>query len=286
MASFTEPLYALPIVLDGTETLTVTMGGGSTTSSFVATMTAGTYYQHDDSFGDQVASDLDDDDDHAGASWAFSTAGSGLSWRGVLARTSGQSGDNISQIVVSEGLRKALGWPSTTLTTSNGIANAAPNTTITGEYQLGHLWLPRQIQTYRDALPQRLVAVSETPAGGASVDSYGGHTKWMHEIHWVPAALVKRDFAADSQYVAAVSGLQAGDNTAPLETWWELLGTLAGGTPPAIKYAPDSANPTTDVETLYFQDAEQLAELANVAQKQNDAPLLYRVTLRLTEVAS
>ena len=283
--AFTQPAYSLPIVLDGTETIVVEITG--TSGNFTATLTDGTYYNHADAFIDQVATDLTTADDAANAgspAWTAQVVGSGLTFRIELTRSNGSAGDTVaSMTVTADNLRRALGWSALAITPTGGGTGEIDNvpgddTTVTTFYQRGYVWLPRTILT-RDHRPgQALIASARTPAGKASVDRYGGFRRFHHVIGFVHGASVYVDKAADSGFSGNISGMTAGDNILPLETWWELAGTGAGGTPPTIKYLPDASVTGTTVDMM-ITDSEWLGDMDNVAKEINESPLLYEVTI-------
>jgi len=280
--AFTQPAYSLPIVLDGTETIVVAITG--TDTGFTATLTAGTYYNHADAFIDQVATDLQTADvaaNGAGSTWTAQAVATGLTFRIELTRGGGAAGDQVDTMTVTaDNLRRALGWSALAITPATGEVVNAPgdNTVVTTMYQRGYVWLPRVILT-RDHRPgQALIASARTPAGKASVDRYGGFRRFHHVIGFVHGASVYVDKAADSGFSGNISGMTAGDNILPLETWWELAGTGAGGTPPTIKYLPDASVTGTTVDMM-ITDSEWLGDMDNVAKEINESPLLYEVTI-------
>lgn len=306
MSDFTQPLYSAPIVLDGTETITVTMGGGSTSSNFSvgpagdATLTASTYYNHIltdtgglSSFAYHIAYTLSEADFAVNAAvgdpavtpnWTVTTAGSGLSFRLVFTRA-GLTGDNIASIAFGAGLGGTTHFGSSegnTVTDGSGeMSSAADDTTITFDYQRGYVWLPREILTYDTQIPVATRAIAITNYGGAVVDGYGSYSKREHRIEYVHGALVYQDKSTDTQslgFAANVTGLTAGDSNAPLETFWAILGANAGAAP-VVKYLPDSGT-LTNPQDMVFADKDWLESMDSVAEVMTSSPLLYRVTMR------
>lgn len=290
--SFTNPAYALPIVLDGTEQITVTMAGGSTSSTYTATLTAGTYYNHDpteaDSFGLLVKAELNAAEITAGntATWSVVEDTAALTHTYKLTRT-GDTSDSMTSFGVSSALMATfLGLEGVTTTAGTELANASDDTTITPTYQMGYLWAPRTILTRDVRPPLSSVAGTITAPGRAVVDGYGAYQRIRHTIEFVPAALVYDDKAADSDYITCVDNLEVSDPNTTLETFWGLCRTLSDGNPPVIKYWADDTYPTGTDEDIVIADVEWLTDMEAVAEEQNPAPLLYRVIIRAMESVS
>ena len=287
--SFTEPAYALPIVLDGTETITVDMTTGA--SDFVATLTAGTYYNYnvaDDgsnlAFAAMVVTQLNAAD--TGTPWAVSTPSTGLSFRLEFVRTGTTPDEMTSVTFSSDVVRCAMGFSALAVTAGTELANDDPttdDTTWTGSFQRGYLWAPRVILGFDERLPIAEVAGSITAAGRAVVDGYGEYERIRHTIEFVPGPLVYTDKAADADFQGVqVDGLALADDCAPLDQFWTLCRTGADGAPPVIKYLAD-ATALTSTEDIVIASLDWLADMENVAEKTNDAPLYYRVVIDAIE---
>jgi hypothetical protein len=290
--SLTEPAYSLPIVLDGTESITITLTGGSTSDSYTAFLTEGTYYNWRitditgaDSLTKMIDDVLDAAESTAGntASWVESEPSSGLSHRMQLDRT-GDTGDVVSSMTLSsDALRQAMGFSELVVNNVTELSNSADDTTLEGSYQRGYLWVPRTILGFDERIPISEVAGSITAVGRAVVDGYGEYERIRHVIEFVPGPLVYTDKAADADFQGVqVEGLALGDDTAPLDQFWTLARTGADGAPPIIQYVPDTAAPSV-FESIVIADVDWLADMDNVAEITTEAPLLYRVRINAME---
>lgn len=296
-----EPIYAAPITIPSGATLVVTMRAGSTSSGYTVNLTAGTYYNHHtggSSFLGQVASDWESQDQTTngawGGSWTAAAPSTGLDFRSQLIRTGGQSGDGIESVVCnSQVVADALGWSSLTVDkddTDSVITNDSPSTdsvTINSNFQRGYLWAPRDLLLRDVRSPINRVTAAKTPAGKGGVDRWGGHQRWTHTLDWITGALAYLDKAAHDDFYSQLAygqggnSLYKGDPYAPFEHFWNLCSSLvSNGTPPTLKYVPDSSAPTTDVEDFMIIDEEWLSDFDEAVEIVNDAPMYCKVTIR------
>jgi hypothetical protein len=283
--SLTEPLYSLPIVVAGTETITVDMNAGA--GDFVATLTAGTYYNHltsSGSFAAMIVDVLNTAD--TGTPWALAVPSTGLSFRLSLVRT-GTTPDEMTSFTFSDdAIRRACGFSALAITAGTELANDDPttdDTTLTGSFQRGYMWLPRTLLGIDERVPISEVAGSVTAQGRAVVDGYGEYERIRHVIEFVPGPLVYTDKAADTDFAGVqVTGMATGDDCAPLDQFWTLCRTGANGAPPVIKYVPDSTD-TATTEDIVIADLAWLQDMDNVAEETSKSPLLYRVRINAME---
>ena len=286
--SFTQPAYALPIVLDGTETIAIAFSAGLSTG-YTATLTAGTYYNHRIVDADSLTKMIDDVLDAAeitagnSSTWAESEPSTGLSFRMKLVRT-GQTGDVISSMTIgSDTLRQAMGFSELVVDNITELQNAAPVGTLEGAFQRGYLWVPREILTRDERIPLAQVAGTITPVGRAVLDGYGQYERIRHVIEFVPGPLVYSDKAADADFQGVqVPGLFIEDDTAPLDQFWRLCREGADGAPPIIKYIADT-DATAVTEEIVIADVAWLTDMENVAEETSSSPLLYRVRIEAME---
>ena len=283
--SFTEPAYALPIVIGSGVTITVDMNTGA--GDFVSTLTPGTYYNHtigSGSFALMVETQLNAAD--TGSPWAVSTPSTGLSFRLKFVRT-GASTDEMTSVTFSDdALRQAMGFSVLVVTAGTELANDTPttdDTTLEGSFQRGFLWVPRSILTRDERIPLAQVAGTITPVGRAVLDGYGQYERIRHVIEFVEGPLVYTDKAANADFQnVQVPGLALGDDTAPLDQFWRLCRVGADGAPPIIKYLVDSTD-TATTEDIVIADVSWLTDMDNVVEEMSPSPLLYRVRIDAME---
>lgn len=286
--SFTEPLYAAPITLSGTETIEVKFSAGLS-SDYTATLdasvfTAGGIYNRKTnagSFAAEIIDALNDQEAFAGntASWAASTPGSGLTFRLVLTR-SGDTGDVMSEFNSSINITH-FGFTSAALTPGTELANSAPNTVITGLYQRGYLWLPRKelLEIRTDRVGMTAVAISND-ASKTVVDGYLGHGLVEHVHTFILGALVKLDKSEDVQDLGfgdEIPGITDGDPNICFETFWAHLQGNRGAAP-VVVYQQDSTDSGT-TEDIIFAASSWYDSTASILEEMSTSPLLYRVTM-------
>ena len=283
--SFTEPAYGIQHTIGEGETVTVTFHTG-TSLDFTADLTAGDYwtgFHSSPSLLFRVALDIKNEDTTVNGvgtiNWLVSTPATGLSHRSAAVRL-GLTGDTIDEISFSNpATAQALGWPATASSTDI-ISNAAPDSTITGVWQSGSLWLPRQPLTYPRSGGIATTATSRTNGGSVVVDGYGRLQKFDHFHQVVHAALVKVSDAAEAGYVSQIDGLLVTDPNAALEVFWRLI-VDGSGEISAGRYYPDASDMTTYTE-ITIDMPGWLAEFmaAGIVDEIAEAPLLYSVRLQ------
>ena len=295
--SYTEPLYAAPIILDGDETISVTFLAGATPYT-TAAMTAGTYYNSIladagglSALAAEIVSVLNTAETGAGntATWSASTPPSGWGFRIKLTRV-GQAADDVNTITFPAGfgtgyLGLTVDAPVYTGTEITNDDGAAGTTTLTATYQRGYVWLPREQLTRVEEWGEGTSAVAKTNDGSAAVvDGYGDHRIVQHTIDFVRAAMVYDFAVADVQslgYRDCFTGLQSGDPNVTFEGFWRHL-TQNRGAAPVVQYYQDSGTLSAP-EAITFANGDWLTSCApgsTSVEELNESAAMYRVRMR------
>ena len=289
MADYTVPIFALPFNLLGTETITVTMSGGSTSSTFTATFadSATDWYNYAiasavTDFPKYVEATLNARETAVGntATWVVSTPATGISFRLQFTRTGDTDDEILSIAFSSSNFSRLFGIDGPTITVGSRLVDlGSDDWQFNGGWQRDFMWTPRDILTRWTHKPKALVSSAVTPAGLAEVHGYGKHITQEYVIEFVPGALVYFDKTSDADFIDMVSGLANGDENAPLERFWGLCRSSSGGTPPIVRYVPDSTSLGT-YTALQISDKEWLSSMDAVAAEVSPAPLFYKVTIK------
>lgn len=176
--------------------------------------------------------------------------------------------------------REFLGWITDVV---------APVSFLTGEYwDAGHmprgLWIPHAtntiLMTRDESWRDDVVVVTETPTGEGSQDYWGGVTRRDVDISWIYGASVWPHYLAQTLYANSIGALVTDPNAAwdDFRVYWRDLDAISR----VCRFSPDIDTPGAYTEVIPRGD--WIATTRNAATTVNEAPLMCRLSITLTEV--
>ena len=151
-------------------------------------------------------------------------------------------GKTLFKVEFTSGLQAAdLGFEFSSM---SAVITPGGDYAITGAWIRGRLWIPQasSFMALDETTREETVVVTTSPDGTNTKDYYGGLDIRATELLTVPAALIWPQYANDPLFTAAVSGMTAGDQNAPLDVFRQAWRDSVL----PIRYSPDlTAQPST-----------------------------------------